>query len=171
MKANSEGQPGPQDYGHTHADGANVSPTPSRRMAETLSGGRLFMTKMSIPTAIKRAYIEFMALEGKFRPNVIIQVKNGPLDFMPREPFHPLFGGMKQTPVLGEVQATQEYLGQSKHLVYLGTMWKEFLDADTFAQGRGLDCRESHRWFGLSISSDRHVRRLQHGIGRKLVRA
>jgi alpha-glucuronidase len=137
VKANSEGQPGPQDYGRTHADGANC-------LADALApyGGivmwRAFVYDEKVDLdRIKRAYIEFTALDGKFKPNVIVQVKNGPLDFMPREPFHPLFGGMRQSPVLGEVQATQEYLGQSKHLVYLGTMWKEFLDADTFARGAG----------------------------------
>jgi alpha-glucuronidase len=137
VKANSEGQPGPQDYGRTHADGANC-------LADALvpHGGvvmwRAFVYDDKVdPDRIKRAYIEFTALDGKFKPNVIIQSKNGPLDFMPREPFHPLFGGMRQTPVLAEVQATQEYLGQSKHLVYLGTLWKEFLDADTLARGAG----------------------------------
>jgi alpha-glucuronidase len=137
VKANSEGQPGPQDYGRTHADGANC-------LADALAphGGnvmwRAFVYDEKVdPDRIKRAYIEFTALDGKFKSNVIIQAKNGPLDYMPREPFHPLFGGMRQNPVLGEVQATQEYLGQSKHLVYLGTMWKEFLDADTFAKGAG----------------------------------
>ncbi len=83
----------------------------------------------------KRAYIEFMALEGKFRENVLVQVKNGPIDFQPREPFHPLFGALRQTPVLAELQPTQEYTGQAKHLVYLGTMWKEFLESDTMANG------------------------------------
>jgi alpha-glucuronidase len=137
VKANSEGQPGPQDYGRTHADGANV-------LANAVSphGGiilwRAFVYDEKVdPDRIKRAYIEFTALDGKFRPNVIVQVKNGPLDFMPREPFHPLFGGMKESPVLAEVQAAQEYLGQSKHLVYLGTMWKEFFDSETFARGGG----------------------------------
>jgi len=137
VKANSEGQPGPQDYGRTHADGANV-------LADAVAphGGivmwRAFVYDEKVdPDRIKRAYIEFTALDGKFRPNVIVQVKNGPLDFMPREPFHPLFGAMTQSPVLAEVQAAQEYLGQSKHLVYLGTMWKEFFDADTFARGAG----------------------------------
>ena len=89
------------------------------------------------PDRAKRAYIEFTKLDGQFRPNVLVQVKNGAIDFMPREPFHPLFGAMKQTPVMAEIQATQEYLGQAKHLVYLGTMWKEFLDADTYAKGKG----------------------------------
>ncbi|MGD0464424.1 MAG: alpha-glucuronidase family glycosyl hydrolase [Tepidisphaeraceae bacterium] len=137
VKANSEGQPGPQDYGRTHADGANV-------LADAVAehGGivmwRAFVYNEQVdPDRIKRAYIEFTALDGKFRPNVTVQVKNGPLDFMPREPFHPLFGGMTQSPVSAEIQATQEYLGQSKHLVYLGTLWKEFFDSDTFARGAG----------------------------------
>ena len=85
----------------------------------------------------KRAYIEFTKLDGKFRPNAVIQVKNGPIDFQPREPFHPLFGALKETCAIAEVQATQEYMGQAKHLVYLGTMWKEFLDADTCCKGKG----------------------------------
>jgi len=137
VKANSEGQPGPKDYGRNHAEGANV-------MADALAphGGtviwRAFIYDEDVdPDRAKRAYIEFTRLDGQFRPNVLIQVKNGAIDFMPREPFHPLFGAMKQTPVMAEIQATQEYLGQAKHLVYLGTMWKEFLDADTYAKGKG----------------------------------
>jgi len=137
VKANSEGQPGPKDYGRNHAEGANV-------MADALAphGGiviwRAFIYDEDVdPDRAKRAYIEFTRLDGLFRPNVLVQVKNGAIDFMPREPFHPLFGAMKKTPVMAEVQATQEYLGQAKHLVYLGTMWKEFLDADTYAKGKG----------------------------------
>lgn len=136
VKANSEGQPGPQDYNRTHADGANC-------LADAIGTRGVVMWRAFIyndnvdPDRIKRAYIEFMALEGKFRENVIVQVKNGPLDFMPREPFHPLFGAMTQTAICAEMQITQEYLGQSKHLVFLGTMWKEFLDSDTFAKGPG----------------------------------
>ena len=137
VKANSEGQPGPKTYGRTHADGANV-------LADALAPHqgnviwRAFVYDDDIdPDRAKRAYIEFMRLDGQFRPNVVIQVKNGPIDFQPREPFHPLFGAMKQTPVVAEIQATQEYLGQAKHLVYLGTMWEEFLQSDTFAKGRG----------------------------------
>jgi alpha-glucuronidase len=137
IKANSEGQPGPKTYGRTHADGANV-------LADALAphGGnviwRAFVYDDDIdPDRAKRAYIEFMRLDGQFRPNVVVQVKNGPIDFQPREPFHPLFGAMKHTPVIAEIQATQEYLGQAKHLVYLGTMWEEFLQSDTFAKGRG----------------------------------
>ena len=137
VKANSEGQPGPKTYGRTHADGANV-------LADALAphGGnviwRAFVYDDDIdPDRAKRAYIEFMRLDGKFRPNVAIQVKNGAVDFQPREPFHPLFGAMKQTPVIAEIQATQEYTGQGKHLVYLGTMWEEFLQSDTYAKGKG----------------------------------
>ena len=137
VKANSEGQPGPKDYGRNHAEGANV-------LADALAshGGtviwRAFIYDEDVdPDRAKRAFIEFTKLDGKFRSNVLVQVKNGAIDFMPREPFHPLFGAMKQTSVMAEIQATQEYLGQAKHLVYLGTMWKEFLDADTYAKGKG----------------------------------
>ena len=137
VKANSEGQPGPKDYGRTHAEGANV-------LADALApyGGnviwRAFIYDEDVdPDRAKRAYLEFTKLDGQFKPNVLVQVKNGAIDFMPREPFHPLFGALQKTPVLAEIQATQEYLGQAKHLVYLGTMWKEFLDADTFAKGKG----------------------------------
>jgi alpha-glucuronidase len=137
VKANSEGQPGPKDYRRTHAEGANV-------LADALAphGGhviwRAFIYDEDVdPDRAKRAYIEFMKLDGQFRPNVVVQVKNGAIDFQPREPFHPLFGPMKKTPVIAEIQATQEYLGQAKHLVYLGTMWQEFLEADTHAKGAG----------------------------------
>jgi alpha-glucuronidase len=137
VKANSEGQPGPKDYALSHADGANV-------MADALAPHKGFVIWRAFvydenvdPDRAKRAYKEFMPLDGKFRLNAIVQVKNGPIDFQPREPFHPLFGGLKKTSVVAELQASQEYLGQAKHLVYLGTMWKEFLDADTFANGKG----------------------------------
>ncbi|HXW07507.1 MAG TPA: alpha-glucuronidase family glycosyl hydrolase [Vicinamibacterales bacterium] len=137
VKANSEGQPGPKDYGRTHAQGANV-------LAEALAphGGnviwRAFIYDEDVdPDRAKRAYLEFTRLEGHFRPNVLVQVKNGAIDFQPREPFHPLFGALKQTQVIAEIQATQEYLGQARHLVYLGPMWQEFLEADTHAQGPG----------------------------------
>jgi alpha-glucuronidase len=137
VKANSEGQPGPQDYRRTHADGANV-------LADALAphGGivmwRAFVYDAEVDAdRVKRAYLEFVPLDGRFRDNVFVQVKNGPLDFMPREPFHPMFGAMPKTPLLAELQVTQEYLGHSNHLAYLAPMWKEFLDADTFAQGPG----------------------------------
>jgi alpha-glucuronidase len=137
VKANSEGQPGPQDYGRTHADGANV-------LAAALAphGGvvmwRAFVYDEKVDAdRAKRAFIEFTRLDGQFHDNVMVQVKNGPIDFQPREPFHPLFGAMKRTPLVAELQVTQEYLGHSNHLVYLAPMWKEFLDADTFASGPG----------------------------------
>jgi alpha-glucuronidase len=137
VKANSEGQPGPQDYGRTHADGANV-------LADAVAPhGGIVMWRAFVYNAdvdrdrVKRAYAEFVPLDGTFRANVFAQVKNGPLDFQPREPFHPLFGAMPKTPVMAELQITQEYLGQSNHLVFLAPMWKEFLDTDTFAKGPG----------------------------------
>ena len=137
VKANSEGEPGPQDYGRSHADGANV-------LAAALAhhGGvviwRAFVYSNAVPTdRVKQAYDEFVPLDGRFLPNVLIQVKNGPLDFQPREPFHPLFGAMPRTPLMPELQITKEYLGQDTHLAYLGTMCKEVLDADTYAKGPG----------------------------------
>jgi alpha-glucuronidase len=137
VKANSEGQPGPKDYGRNHAQGANV-------LADAVAprGGhviwRAFIYDEDVdPDRAKRAYIEFTKLDGQFRPNVLVQIKNGAIDFQPREPFHPLFGALKQTSALAEIQATQEYLGQARHLVYLGTMWQEFLESDTYAKGKG----------------------------------
>jgi alpha-glucuronidase len=137
VKANSEGQPGPQDYGANHDDGANL-------LAAALEphGGivlwRAFVYDIATdPDRAKCAYKEFAPLDGTFRPNASLQVKNGPIDFQPREPFHPLFGAMDKTPLALELQITQEYLGQSIHLVYLANMWKEVLDSDTYAQGPG----------------------------------
>jgi len=137
VKANSEGQPGPQDYGRNHADGANM-------LAEALAphGGvvmwRAFVYSHEVPVdRIKQAYDEFKPLDGKFRDNVIVQVKNGPLDFQPREAFSPLFGAMPATNMGMELQITKEYLGFNTHLVYLGTMWQEVLDSDTFVKGPG----------------------------------
>lgn len=136
VKANSEGQPGPQNFGRNHADGANM-------MADALKpyGGlvmwRAFVYDPTEEDRVKQAYAEFMPLDGKFRSNVIIQVKNGPVDFQPREPFSPLFGAMKQTTIMPELQVTQEYLGHSTHLVFLSTMWEEFLHSDTWQEGEG----------------------------------
>lgn len=136
VKANSEGQPGPQDYGRTHADGANM-------LAAALKpyGGivmwRAFVYAADDPDRAKLAYDEFMPLDGRFADNVIVQVKNGPIDFQPREPFSPLFGAMKQTPLMVEFQITQEYLGQGNHLVYLAPLFKECLDADTYRPQSG----------------------------------
>jgi alpha-glucuronidase len=136
VKANSEGQPGPQDFGRTHADGANM-------MAEALAphGGiviwRAFVYSPKPEDRVKQAYNEFKPLDGKFADNVVIQVKNGPLDFQPREPFSPLFGGLEKTPAGIELQITKEYLGFEIHLVYLGTLWQEVLQSDTYAKGPG----------------------------------
>ena len=136
VKANSEGQPGPQDFGRTHADGANM-------LADALKpfGGiimwRAFVYSTSGDDRAKQAYTEFIPFDGQFRDNVIIQVKNGPIDFQPREPFSPLFGAMKKTSIMPELQITQEYLGQSTHLVFLSTMWEEFLHSDTYQEGAG----------------------------------
>lgn len=125
VKANSEGQPGPCDYQRTHAEGANM-------LASALKpyGGivmwRAFVYSPSDNDRAKQAYLEFQPLDGKFLDNVIVQVKNGPIDFQPREPYSPLFGAMKHTPLMVEFQVTQEYLGHSNHLAYLAPMWKEF---------------------------------------------
>ncbi len=137
VKANSEGQPGPQDYGRSHADGANL-------LADALAPyngvvmWRAFVYSHEVPEdRAKQAYSEFVGLDGAFRPNVIVQVKNGPIDFQPREPFHPLFGAMPRTPLTMELQITKEYLGFATHLVYLGTLYEEVLQADTHARGEG----------------------------------
>ncbi|MFC4728225.1 alpha-glucuronidase family glycosyl hydrolase [Coralloluteibacterium thermophilus] len=137
VKANSEGQPGPQDYGRSHADGANL-------LADALAphGGvvmwRAFVYSEEEPDdRHKQAYNEFVPHDGAFRDNVMVQVKNGAIDFQPREPFHPLFGAMPRTPLMMEFQITKEYLGFSTHLAYLGALYEEVLDADTHVQGAG----------------------------------
>lgn len=138
VKANSEGQPGPNDYARTHADGANM-------LADALRphGGivmwRAFVYAAENPDdRHKQAYDEFQPLDGKFRDNVLVQVKNGAIDFQPREPFHPLFGAMPKTPLMMEFQITKEYLGFATHLAYLGTMWEEVLRADTHRPRAGI---------------------------------
>lgn len=129
VKANSEGQPGPGDYHRTHADGANM-------LADAVKPyGGIIMWRSFVYGAnhkgedrVKQAVSEFKGMDGKFRDNVILQSKNGPLDFQPREPYAPIFDNIKQTPQIAELQITQEYLGQSKHLTYLAPMWKEFFE-------------------------------------------
>jgi len=136
VKANSEGQPGPQDYNRTHADGANM-------LADAVSPfdgiimWRAFVYSSNSNDRFKQAYEEFKPLDGKFRKNVLVQVKNGPIDFQPREPFSPLFGAMPQTPLMMEFQLTQEYLGQGTHLVFEAPLFKEVLNADTYSKGKG----------------------------------
>lgn len=166
VKANSEGQPGPQDYKRNHADGANM-------LAEALRphGGivmwRAFVYAPHGDDRAKQAYDEFKPLDGKFADNVIVQVKNGAIDFQPREPFHPLFGAMPQTPLMMEFQITKEYLGFATHLVYLGTLFEEVLAADTHAKGKGSTVARvidsslhGHRLTGMAgvanIGSDRN---------------
>jgi alpha-glucuronidase len=143
VKANAEGQPGPQDYGRSHADGANM-------LAEALADrGGVVMWRAFVYSGAKaadratQAYTEFAPLDGKFRDKVLVQLKNGPLDFQPREPFHPLFGAMPKTPLMLEVQLTKEYLGFATHLAYLGPMWEETLISDTYAPGPGSAVRVS----------------------------
>ena len=159
MKANSEGQPGPKDYGRTHAEGANV-------LADALAphGGtvvwRAFIYDEDVdPDRAKRAYIEFTKLDGQFRPNVLLQVKNGAIDFMPREPFHPLFGALEKTPSSPRSRRRRNTSGRRKHLVYLGTMWEEFLRGRYVRQRQGIDGRQSDRRCDPPVSRDRAWRR------------
>ncbi|MGF6930627.1 alpha-glucuronidase [Chitinophaga sp. W2I13] len=137
VKANSEGQPGPQDYKRTHADGANM-------LADAIAPfkgvviWRAFVYSHENPLdRHKQAYDDFVPLDGTFRSNVLVQVKNGAIDFMPREPFHPLFGAMPKTSLMMEFQVTQEYLGQATSLVFLAPLFKETLESDTYAKGKG----------------------------------
>jgi alpha-glucuronidase len=136
VKANSEGLPGPQDFGRTHADGANLI-ADALKPHKGIVMWRAFVYNSGEEDRVKQAYQEFMPFDGRFRDNVIVQVKNGPVDFQPREPFSPLFGAMRKTPVMAEFQITQEYLGFSNHLAYLAPMWKECLDSDTYQAGEG----------------------------------
>jgi alpha-glucuronidase len=139
VKANSEGQPGPGDYHRTHAEGANM-------LADALKPYKgIVMWRCFVYGAnhkgedrVKQAVSEFKPLDGQFRDNVILQTKNGPLDFQPREPYSPVFDQIKQTPNMVELQITQEYLGQSRHLVYLAPMWKEFFDYVSPSQLKGI---------------------------------
>lgn len=133
VKANSEGQPGPQDYGRTHADGANMLAAALGDRGTVIWRAFVYQPENKADRTTQ-AYTEFAPLDGKFAQNVIVQVKNGPLDFQPREPFHPLFGAMPKTRLMLEVQPTREYLGQGSGIVYLAPMWEEVLRADT---GRG----------------------------------
>ena len=137
VKANSEGQPGPRTYNRNHVDGANM-------LAAALAPHRGIVMWRAFVYDMKpgydragAAYENLQPFDGKFAPNVLVQVKNGPIDFQPREPFHPLFGAMPRTQLMPELQITQEYLGFSNHFVFLASMWREFLDSDTYARGRG----------------------------------
>jgi len=155
VKANSEGQPGPQTYGRSHADGANmladaVAPHKGivmwrafvydarvQKKEESFDSANHNTQNIASADRFKQAYTEFTPFDGAFRPNVLIQVKNGPIDFQPREPFSPLFSAMPRTPLMMEFQLTQEYLGQGTHLAFEAPLFKETLDADTYAKGKG----------------------------------
>ena len=157
VKANSEGQPGPGDFGRTHADGANM-------LADALKPfGGIVMWRCFVYGAnhkgedrVKQAVSEFKPLDGQFRDNVILQTKNGPLDFQPREPYSPIFDQIKETPNMVELQITQEYLGQSHHLVYLAPMWKEFFDYVSPSQLKGIagvaNIGKDRNWCGHHFS-------------------
>jgi alpha-glucuronidase len=156
VKANSEGQPGPQDYGRSHADGANLLARAIGPRGTVIWRAFVYSAEDQTDRA-KQAYNEFVPLDGQFDENVILQVKNGPIDFQPREPFHPLFGAMPNTRLMLEAQITKEYLGFATHLVFLAPMWEEALDADT---GRGGTVAEVVRPAGMAgvanIGSDRN---------------
>lgn len=137
VKANSEGQPGPQDYQRTHADGANMLADALAPFSGVVIWRAFVYSNENPADRHKQAYDDFVPLDGRFRPNVMVQVKNGAIDFMPREPFHPLFGAMPKTPLMMEFQVTQEYLGQGTHLVFLAPLFKETLQSDTYQKGPG----------------------------------
>ncbi len=162
VKASSEGQSGPLDYGRTHAEGANM-------LAGALAPyGGMVMWRAFVytkgdqdPDRVKRSYNQFKPLDGEFADNVLVQVKNGPLDFQPREPFHPLFGAMPKTRLVGELQINQEYLGQGTHAVFLASLWKEVLSSNTYANGSNCSVaqviEEEHHNKGGGFSATSNV--------------
>lgn len=137
VKANSEGEPGPMDYGRSHADGANML-ADALKPYKGIVMWRAFVYSQNDPDRAKQAYIEFKHLDGQFHDNVIIQIKNGPIDFQPREPISPLFYALPNTKVMAEFQITQEYLGHANHVNYLAPMWKEMLD-DMYRYGSNIN--------------------------------
>ncbi len=137
VKANSEGQPGPGDYGRNHAQGANMLAAALKPHGGIVMWRAFVYSEHDANDRAKQAYNEFKPIEGQFADNVLLQIKNGPIDFQPREPFHPLFGAMPRTNEMLEVQVTKEYLGQGTHLVYQGPLYEETLKADTFSKGKG----------------------------------
>ncbi|RYJ36672.1 Alpha-glucuronidase [Flavobacterium anhuiense] len=137
VKANSEGQPGPQNYGRDHVDGANMLADAVAPFGGVVMWRAFVYSEHDANDRAKQAYAEFQPYDGKFRENVIVQVKNGAIDFQPREPFHPLFGAMPKTPLMMEFQITQEYLGFSTHLVFLPKLFQEVLESDTYQKGKG----------------------------------
>jgi alpha-glucuronidase len=158
VKANSEGQPGPQDYHRNHADGANMlaaAVAPHKGIVMW----RAFVYAPGAHLAddrAKQAYEEFKPLDGQFAANVLVQVKNGAIDFQPREPFHPLFGAMPKTPLMMEFQITKEYLGYSTDITYLGTMFEETLESDTRQRRKTVAQTLSGMAGVANIGSDRN---------------
>lgn len=136
VKANSEGQPGPQNYGRTHVDGANMLATALKPFDGLVIWRAFVYSETDATDRAKQAFTEFVPYDGNFLDNVLVQVKNGPIDFQPREPFHPMFGAMPNTPLVMEFQITQEYLGFSSHLVFLPKLYEEVLDAETYRKGK-----------------------------------
>ena len=164
VKANSEGQPGPRDYHRTHADGANMLAAALAPHGGVVMWRAFVYAEDNATDRAKQAYAEFTPLDGKFAANVLLQVKNGAIDFQPREPFHPLFGAMPKTPLMIEFQITKEYLGFATHLVYLGPLFAETLASDTDGRGTRVadvidGARDGHRLTGMAgvanIGSDR----------------
>jgi alpha-glucuronidase len=137
VKANSEGQPGPMDYGRSHADGANLFADALAPHGGVVMWRAFVYSNHQGDDRARQAFDQFVPLDGRFRDNVMLQVKNGPIDFQPREPVHPLFGAMPKTPLVLEFQITKEYLGFATHLVYLGPLYQEVLGFDTVARGPG----------------------------------
>ncbi|PWK23067.1 alpha-glucuronidase [Maribacter polysiphoniae] len=137
VKANSEGQPGPQNYGRNHVDGANMLADAVAPFGGIIMWRAFVYAENSSDDRAKEAYSEFVPYDGQFKDNVLVQVKNGPIDFQPREPFHPMFGAMPKTPLMIEFQITQEYLGCSTHSVFLSTLFEEVLESDTYRKGKG----------------------------------
>jgi alpha-glucuronidase len=137
VKANSEGQPGPQDYGRSHAEGANMLADAVAPHGGLVTWRAFVYSNEQAEDRARQAYSEMVPLDGKFRDNVLVQVKNGAIDFQPREPFHPLFGAMPKTPLMMEFQITKEYLGFATHLAYLAPLYEEALSSDTYVKGKG----------------------------------
>jgi alpha-glucuronidase len=167
VKANSEGQPGPQDYKRSHADGANMLAAAVKPHGGIVMWRAFVYAHDNPDDRAKQAYSDFKPLDGRFADNVIVQVKNGAIDFQPREPFHPLFGAMPKTPLMMEFQITKEYVGQATHLTYLGPLFEEVLQSDTFAKGKGSTVArvidgslDGHRLTGMAgvanIGTDRN---------------
>jgi alpha-glucuronidase len=155
VKANSEGQPGPQDYKRSHAEGANMLADALAPHHGIVMWRAFVYASDGAQDRAKQAYDEFKPLDGTFRPNVILQVKNGPVDFQPREPFHPLFGAMPKTRLMFEGQITKEYLGFATHIAWLGDLWEEALGADT-GRGSSVDATLSGMAGVANIGSDRN---------------